>query len=106
MNSNFLRVQQIIIDVPSNAAEPFIHIFVQKVVRDEKGKDIQVVDRVHQVHKKLTEVFDQSVDVFDPVLGKNVVITVAGVDRFIRSETLGWMREKFGGEIVGDEIKL
>lgn len=106
MSKTILRVQQIVIDVPTSHAAPFIHLYLQKVIRDDNEHDIQIIDRYHQVHKKLTDVAMESTNVSDLVTSETFDISIYGIDRAIRAVTLHWMQEVFGGQLRGDELDI
>ena len=106
MNRTILRLQQVTIDIPRNTSEPFIHLYIQKVILDDDGRDVQTIDRYHQIHKKVTEVLIDTTNVHDLVTGANFDISVAGVSEAIKELTLLWMRTTFGGEISGDELDI
>lgn len=106
MSKTILRLQQITIDVPRNTSEPFIHLYIQKVVRDDTNNDIQTIDRYHQVHKKLYDVLLDTTNVSDLVTGATFDISVAGVSEAIKEMTLMWMQTTFGGTIAGDELDI
>jgi hypothetical protein len=106
MSKTILRTQQIVIDVPTNLSAPFIHLYLQKVVRDDSERDLQVIDRYHQVHRKLTDVALECANIQDPVTGEKFNISIAGIDRAIRAVTLKWMQESFGGTLRGDELDI
>lgn len=94
-----LRAQQITIDLPTEEGEAWVHIVVQKVFKDKDTyQSRQVVDRVRHVYNSISEFATDMHTVIDPVTGKSVTISGAGIAELIRSFAHDWFGRKYDGQ--------
>ena len=77
---------------------------IQKIITDDEGEAIQVIDRVGQVYREIPKVAMDMVSAYDPVLGQTVDVSIAGLGELITDAAAKFMAEDFDGSI--DDAKL
>ena len=107
MPSQRIRTQQIIIDIPDAAAEPWFTMVVQRVYADDAGNVTQVVSRERQFNRRFSNVITETVNISDPVTGYVGPASVAGAGQLITLLVSQWLLEEYpdavmepGGHIV------
>jgi len=90
-----LRAQQIIIDTPTKSQEPWITVVLQDVTEDANGNVIQTVDRVGMIHRQLNSVAPEMTSFSDPVTGKVMSSSIAGLASAIRVAVVKWISEDY-----------
>ncbi len=103
-----LRAQQITLDLPTENAEVWVRAVLQKVIKDGDYQTIQTVDRVSAVHRVFSEFAVNSLTLFDPVQGKELTISGAGLGIAVSEFVKQWMLADVPGTSInqhGDIIK-
>jgi hypothetical protein len=102
-----IRSQQIVIDLPTEDGEVLVRSTLQKCIKDDDNKTVQVVDRVGYVHRPLSEIILQMVTFTDPVTQQTHTISGAGASILIRDMVMAWIVQDRGGVIneFGDIIE-
>ena len=70
---------------------------IQKVIKNDAYKTIQVVDRVDYIHNSLTNFATQIHTIQDPVLGNDITISGAGIALVIRAFAHDWIGNSYDG---------
>ena len=99
------RIQQILIDAPSEISDPFLHVIIQRVDRSDDGIVTQVIDRFHHIHRKMSASVISCDMIRDPVLGTNILISIGGIATAIKAVALQWIQQELGGYIVGEQVR-
>lgn len=102
-----IRAQQIVIELPTEEAVNWIRVALQRVVKDDHGNTLQVNDRIGFINHALPEVALQMVNFVDPVTGKELEISIAGLATGIKALVLNWLVSEYNCTINenGDAIK-
>ena len=87
------RAQSIQIDTRRPNIDPWINIEVQEVEQDENGKVINLLERTHYVHRRLSQVIMDMVMLMDPVTQTNAPVSTAGVAMAIEALTVKWLHQ-------------
>ncbi len=101
-----LRTQQVVIDMPKEGQDIWMHITLQKVDKDEEGNILNVSPRKEQIHRSVSKMATEVYTFFDPVLQKETTISGAGVHMAMAEAILGWTAEEFNGVREGLEVWL
>lgn len=72
---------------------------VQKVVEDDEGNFLQVVDRIGQVHKRLSTCYTDMIQAVDPVTQQELNISVAGLGSLVTVAAAKFLAEQYNGTI-------
>lgn len=105
MKRTKLRSQQLIIDMPKEGEEIWVHSILQKVEKDvETGEIINTTPRSGEIHKTVSEYQTTFFTFFDPVLQKEITISGAGIHMALAEAILGWIAEDFNGSKEGLEV--
>lgn len=105
---NKLRAQQITLDLPTEDAEVWVRAVMQKVIKDGDYKTVQTIDRVGAVNRLFSEFAASSLTVVDPVQGKEITISGAGLGIAVEEFIKQWMLADVAGTSInerGDVIK-
>lgn len=95
-----LRAQKISIDAPRSAADPWVHVIVQRVELDAEGNEINVVDRWGTLSKSLPAAYEEIHSFVEPC--PNVPegqISGAAVGEAIKNFTAHWIASQYNGVI-------
>ncbi len=101
-----LRTQQVIIDMPKEGQDIWLHVTLQKVDKDDDGNTVNVSPRNEQIHKVVSAYQADTFTFFDPVLQKETTISGAGIHMALAEAILGWTAENFNGTKEGLEVWL
>ena len=101
-----LRTQQVIIDMPKEGQDIWIHITLQKVEKDEDGNILNVSSRNEQIHKMMSNYQTDMFTFSDPVTQKEQTLSGAGIHMALAEAILGWTAEDFNGTREGLEVWL
>ena len=101
-----LRTQQVIIDMPKEGQDIWLHVTLQKVDKDDEGNTVNVCPRTEQIHKVVSEYQADTFTFYDPVLGKTNTVSGAGIHMALAEAILGWTAEDFNGTKEGLEVWL
>ena len=100
-----LRTQQVIIDMPKEGEDIWLHVTLQKVDKDtETGKIINTSPRNNEIHKTVSKYQADLFTFFDPVQQKEITISGAGMHMAFAEAILGWTAEDFNGTREGLEV--
>ena len=109
MSIEKIRAQQVVIDLPTEEAEPWVRATIQRVVKDaETYKTVQTVDRVEAVHRRLADFATMVRTFIDPVTQQEVTLSGVGCGQAIITFVKAWMLEDFPEYIentYGDIVK-
>lgn len=93
-----VRAGQVVIETPTEGAEPWIRVTVQLIERD--GDVVNTVDRYDSFNKRLSAV---AAEVFPTPASFHAhdssVITVYDVAQSISTVVVGWLLERYGGTV-------
>ena len=99
-----LRTQQVIIDMPKEGQDIWLHITLQQVDKDEDGNIVNVSPRNQQIHKTVSGTATEIHTIFDPVLQKDITISGAGIHMALADAILNWTVDDFDGVREGLEV--
>jgi hypothetical protein len=101
------RAQQIVIDLPTEESATWIRAVLQTVIKNDNYETIQVVDRTAFIHRNLSEIATQTVNITDPVTGANVTLSGIGVALAVTAFVRDWILSDKGGVVNnhGDIVK-
>ena len=99
-----LRTQQVIIDMPKEGQDIWMHITLQRVDKDEDGNIVNVNPRNEQIHKVASKMATDIYTFFDPIQQKEMTISGAGIHMAMAEAILGWTAEDFDGVREGLEV--
>lgn len=108
MSTTKLRAQHIAIDIPTETAEAWVSAVLQKVIKDDEYKTIQLVDRTDYLHRKFSEFALQMLPFTDPVTQQQITLSGAGLAVAISTFVKTWMLAGIHGTVEnahGDIIK-
>lgn len=92
-----IRAQQIVLDMPTEAAEVWARVMVQKVVKDADYNTIQVIDRTSHIHREMSDFYGQSVTVVDPVSNAEITLSGAAIGAAMAEMVKTWMLTEHTG---------
>lgn len=98
-----LRAQQVVIDTPQEGGNIWINTVIQKLIKNEEGEITQRIDRAYETHRSLSEVFEETKTIMDPVTGQRLTVSGAGAAMIVKAFVLSWMQEDHGGNILKDD---
>ena len=101
-----LRTQQVVIDMPKEGQDIWMHITLQKVDKDDEGNTVNVSPRNEQIHKIASKMATDMYTFFDPVQQKDITISGAGIHMAMAEAILNWTAEEFDGTREGLEVWL
>ena len=99
-----LRAQQIVIDIPREGEEAWIHVVIQEVQKDTTGKVLNIIPRHEFLHKSGVEIAQEVYDYADPILGTHGNISGYGLQLAIASAVTKWMQDIEGGEMINGDL--
>ena len=94
-----LRASKITIEMPREDGEVWIHVTVQKVIKDDDGKVLNIIPRFENVSTPLRNIAYNTYTFQDLILGKSVDISGYGVASALTVSILRLLQEKYGGEV-------
>jgi hypothetical protein len=97
-----LRVQQIVIDVPTVESIPFVAVVVQRLIYDENDKLIQTINREKMINRSLMSVAMNTYSYEDPFPSEKNQISGAGLASAIRVAARSWVLEEYPGSTLID----
>ncbi len=99
-----LRTQQIVIDIPRENEDAWIHIMIQEVIKNKNGKVLNIIPRHEFLHRSGGEVITEIYKYHDPILGEDRDISGYGLQLAIQAAVLKWMHDEEGGAIINGEL--
>lgn len=109
MSIEKIRAQQVVIDLPTEEAEPWVRATIQRVIKDAATyKTTQTVDRVEAVHRQLSDFATMTQTFTDPVTQQAVTLSGVGCGQAIIAFVKAWMLEdfpEFHENAYGDIVK-
>ncbi len=92
MSKRRYRTQQIIIDTPKSGEDVIIKVSIQDVnICEETGCVMDETPTIKQIYKFASHVATECVTVYDPVLGKDLTMSVAGLHEGICQYVNNWL---------------
>lgn len=101
-----IKVQQIIIDLPKDEQEIWIHIATAKLTYDDEGNIISTVPRNGYISRPFKKVAMEMFDLIDPVLDLNHKISGVGLNLAVSNAALKWVAEDMGGTLTEGKLWL
>lgn len=103
----WVRVQQIYIDHPTENSQPWLHVILQEVDKDEEGRILQTRARTDHIHRKGTpEIMGSTVTFIDPLTGVEHTMTKMGVFSALLSAIKEFAQENFPSIYIGDDFEM
>ena len=99
MTTKKIRSQKITIDLPTEEGEVWVRATLQRCIKDDDYKTIQVVDAVGFVHRSASETAIQMTTFTDPVTGVQHTVSGAGAYILIRDAVMAWILADRGGSL-------
>ena len=101
-----IRGQKISIDLPTEDAEPYAQVVVQKVVKNDRYVTTQLIDRWANTGRFVGDFALQTATIVDPITGANITISGLGATMLIKAIVSQWLAADYQGQIndVGDVI--
>lgn len=96
-----LRTSKISIEVPSEGAEPWIHVEIQKILKDDDGKILNIYPRWNYFSEPLTSLAKKTCPYRDFIKTEGL-ISGYGISIALSSLILTLMVEKYGGTPTSD----
>lgn len=97
---NFLRVRKIDIDVIPDK-EPFVLVYVDKVIADDSGENIlQVIGDFDRINRKLSDVPNLPLG----TIGDDGIISALELYQLIAQVAYSWLMQKHKGTMVGSKL--
>lgn len=90
------RASTISIEIPKPNSEPWVHVYINKMILDDEGNVLNTFPRDAVVSKRLSEVGMNTYQFIDPVTQKQVDISGYGLAQSITSYVKSLIEEKFG----------
>lgn len=97
-----IRAQQIVLDMPTEAAEVWARVMVQKVVKDADYNTIQVIDRTGHIHREMSDFYGQIVTVIDPLSNAEVTVSGAAISAAMAEMVKAWMLAEHRGAVENE----
>ena len=101
-----IRTQQIVIDLPTETAEPWIRATLQEVFKNADWETKQTVDCFGAVHRHINEFATQVVTIEDPVLGTMVSISGAGLAIAITEMVTVWILQDIKNTRINEHNEI
>lgn len=89
------RASKIAIEVPKEESEPWVHLTINKMFKDEGGKLINEIPRFGYISKPLSQVAMNSYEFLDPVSKQYNTISGYGLAQAITSYVDKHLKEKY-----------
>jgi hypothetical protein len=97
------RVSQLIIDTPKPDSDAMFNLSLQKLdLADDDDTIITEYPRTEFIHKLASNVSYEGVTVYDPILRKEVTISIAGIQTAIEYFICDWIVEKHPEYVIKD----
>jgi len=90
------RASKIIIDIPKEDSEPWVHVTIDLLLKDDNEITQNVIPRVAYISKPLSEIASEMYDFNDPILQKDNTLSGYGLAQAISSYVNTRMKEKYG----------
>lgn len=94
-----VRSEKISIDIPQSESEPWISLIVQGITEDEQGNITQVVPRMGQIHRRMSDVQTQMFMGYDPVTQQPLNVSMAGIASLITVAAAAFLAEDYDGTV-------
>jgi len=101
-----IRTQQVIIDMPKESDDIWIHLTLNELEKDADGNIINESPRNKFIHRSINDMITDVYTFYDPVLQKEIQISGIGVHSAIAEALCKWTLEDFGGVREGVDIWL
>ena len=98
------RASQVIIDTPKTDGEVLINTSVQKLEIGDDGKVVTEYPRTQYIHKIASHIATDIVTVYDPVLGHDVTLSIAGIHLAVQAHVVEWIMEKYPNTVLEGEL--
>lgn len=89
------RAQKITIDIPDENSEPFILVTVQRVIKNDAGEVIQIIDRDELIYKSFSDMATTHAT-YNDIYPKDGMISGYGSGSSVLSFVRKWIREECG----------
>lgn len=97
-----MRASKISIEVPYENSEPWLHIEVQKVLKNDDGTIINVIPRADYISYPLSEFMTNVYTFGDPVLNEVHNNSGAGAASLISIIVVKMLLSEYGGYVTND----
>jgi len=97
-----LRVSKLTLEMPKEDSEVWLHITVQKVIKDDLGVTTNIIPRFDYISKPLSEVYMDVYKYQDIMLGGVFSISGVGIAQALTSAVLDFMQDKYGGVVTSN----
>ncbi len=94
-----LRASKITLEMPKEDGEVWVHVTIQKVIRNDSGNIINIIPRFESVSTPLRDIAFNSYTFQDLILQKEVDISGYGVASALTVAILKLLQDKYGGEV-------
>ena len=94
-----IRSPRMVIDTPSTGSSPWVSLMTQKVIENDQGEVIQVIDRTGQIYRNIPKIATQMFTAYDPVTGQELQVSMAGIGSLITSAAATFLAEDHNGTI-------
>ena len=98
------RASQVIIDAPKTDGEVLINTSVQKLDISDDGKVVTEYPRTEYIHKIASRITTDTVTIYDPVMGHDITISVAGIHQAVQKNVVTWIQEKYPNTVLEGEL--
>jgi hypothetical protein len=102
-----VRVQQIYIDHPTENSQPWLHVILQEVDKDEEGKTVSTRARTEHIHRKgVPEIMGSNTTFIDPLTGQQHEMTKMGVFFALLGAIKEFATEDFPSYYLGEDGEM
>ena len=99
MSKTRIRAPKITIDSPSTGSTPWVSMVTQKVIENDEGKVIQVIDRYGQVYRNIPMIAGQMFTAYDPITNQPLQVSMLGVGALITAVAATFLAEDYSGTV-------
>ncbi len=93
-----IRTGSIEIDAQKVDGIQWVSAKIQKLLINDEGRVLSESGREFRLHRRIDQVALEMTTVVDPVTGKEVTVSVAGVGTLIKAAMTRWMLEDHGAK--------
>ena len=99
MSRTRIRSPRMVIETPSTGSSPWVSLMTQKVIENDQGEVIQVIDRTGLIYRNIPQIATQMFDAYDPVTGQTLKVSMAGIGSLITAAAATFLAEDHDGTV-------